>query len=405
MWRLAVAVLICGVACAGPQAAQVSSPSPGASPSSAVSASPRTSPQASGGVPSPTPRPGSSSLLFAALKAEGTANPTQWNTVVLAGLDGYEGTRATFKPMAIPYVACAPGAALPTSAHVAAGKVFYAAGDGVIRSLAPGGHMATVATVPLTSTQQMLSFAVKPDGTRLLAAIFTLPPGLPSGVECKGPLPQFAAGDYTLDVYSAQSGGTSRLLYHEVLPSRSTSLTEVMAFSGWDAVGPFGTFPTTWQLPGSTQPFLGKPVRIDAATGRVVSDISDESCYVWDIAFTGDYVCTRGGTVGDISVRHSDGSEVWGVTTDASSGGYSNAFLSPMGGRVLALTSNGLTQVMCWAACLVPIAGSFTPKGWLDELTVIGSTPTGNLAYASIEATNGTLDLTFKGLFVGTVRQ
>lgn len=82
--------------------------------------------------------------------------------------------------MPIPYVGC-EGAVLPSSAHVAAGKVYFVDGLGEIRSLSPQGDIAMVASVPFTGNQQMLSFAVSPDGANLLAGVFSLPAQAKSG--------------------------------------------------------------------------------------------------------------------------------------------------------------------------------------------------------------------------------
>src|SRR5579859_5093885 len=88
--------------------------------------------------PSPTPSsaPPPESLLFAALETNANAAQFQWNTVAIAGLDGNARAKTTFVPMPIPYTGCA-GPVLPPSAHVAAGKVYFADGTGEIRSLGP----------------------------------------------------------------------------------------------------------------------------------------------------------------------------------------------------------------------------------------------------------------------------
>src|SRR5919204_1180447 len=152
----------CGQAPAKPTSAVVS-PSPSATGTVQPSASANPSPSVK---PSPTP-------LFAVLEAKGTANASTYNTVAIAGLDGYARAKATFTPMPVPVVGCM-AAILPSQAHVAAGKVYFADAHGVIRSLATDGRVMTAATFPMTSTQQMLSFAVSPDGGRIIGTVFTL---------------------------------------------------------------------------------------------------------------------------------------------------------------------------------------------------------------------------------------
>src|SRR6266702_5720513 len=154
----------CGQASGKPAAAVVS---PSASPRASASAEPSAEPSATptalsspGAKPSPIPTPTASpALLFAVLEAKGTANAWTYNTVAIAGLDGHARATATFAPMPVPDLGCM-GAVIPESAHVAAGKVFFSDASGVVRSLASDGTVTTVANFPLTSSQQMLSFAV-----------------------------------------------------------------------------------------------------------------------------------------------------------------------------------------------------------------------------------------------------
>src|SRR4029077_4123663 len=223
MKRLLIALVLIVAACGQPQARSATSPqASGATPSA-------TATQAA----SPGVSPSSLPLLFAVLEAKGTVNAYTWNTVAIAGLDGRARAKTTFVPMPLPKMGCI-GAVIPVPAHVAAGKVYFADGKGVVRSLSVTGQVTRVATFALTSSQQMLSFAVSPDGSRLLGTVFTLP--TKPNVACTG------APDtgYALDVYSAPAGGASRLLYHENLQSTPAN---VMALTGWDAVGPVGTSP------------------------------------------------------------------------------------------------------------------------------------------------------------------
>src|SRR5438093_1310 len=91
------------------------------------------------GRPTAVASPSVGPLLFAVLEANGTANVWTYNTVAIAGLDGYARAKTTFSPMPVPVLGCM-GAVLPLSAHVAAGKVFFADSKGVVRSLAIAGR-------------------------------------------------------------------------------------------------------------------------------------------------------------------------------------------------------------------------------------------------------------------------
>jgi len=155
---LLAALLLVAVACgqvSGRQTAAVASPS--ASPATTPQATPSSGPSVSpSGQPSPSSKPSpvvtpktSPTLLFAVLEAKGTANAWTYNTVAIAGVDGYARAKTTFSPMPVPVLGCM-GAVIPPSAHVAAGKVYFADSRGVVRSLGIDNTVSTVATFPMT---------------------------------------------------------------------------------------------------------------------------------------------------------------------------------------------------------------------------------------------------------------
>ena len=355
---------------------------------------------------SPLPQPTTSAaLLFAVLEAKGTANPFQWNTVAIAGLDGYARAKATFTPMPSPWVGCA-GPVLPLSAQVAAGKVFFADSTGTVRSLSAHGQLAVVATFPMISSQQMLSFAVSPDGTRLLGAVFTIPPKPASGDPCTSGGPMFGPGDFTLDVYVAGNGGGILRVDHEVLPTSSTSsVPNIMALLGWDSIGPLGTYPTAWATQGGgPRHYNGIPVRVDATNGRVGGQISQQGvCDVIDIAATGDFLClpvVASGAAVDLSVRRPDGSEIWRASQPNAD--FFLAYMSPDEQRLFALGTT--SEALGRDGSVIPVAAAFSFDGWLDSGTVIGGGYNTNLDYVSLSSPNTVVDLGFKGIFIGTVQ-
>jgi hypothetical protein len=358
-------------------------------------AQPATSPATSPSAPAP--------LLFAVLQA---------NTVAIAGLDGKVVAQSAFTPMPVPSIGCM-GAIDPPSAHVAAGKVFYADGSGVVRSLAIDGTVTTVATFPLTSTLQMLSFAVSPDGGRILGTVFTIPK---NAFGCAG---SSSTSTFTFDAYEATSSTSSRLVYHDTWSgSRS-----VMALTGWDAVGPVGTYPTVWASQGGgPSSTLGVIVRIDASTVRPLAPFADpSSCLVWQSVESGAFVCTPdavetgAGVDSPVSVRRADGSEIWHFTVTSM-----NAANSPL------LAPDELHVMVCCADVSGPafaelmvgqdgskttLANGFFAEGWLDAQTVIGEShpdplqqPPFSLGYVRSADPGTFTSMGFSGQFVGTVR-
>jgi hypothetical protein len=390
-----IALLLMAVACGQAQAptspvAAVDTPSATVTAAPSPSPSPTASPK-----PSPLPLPSTSAtLLFAALEGN--------NTVAIAGLDGYARAKTTFIPMPVPDVGCM-GANLPQSAQVADGKVYFADGKGVVRSLAANGQITRVASFPFSGHQQMLSFAVSPDGTQLLGAVLTVPAKF---FPCSGgpPLQQLS-----LDVYSAHAGGASTLLYHEKLPNTVPG-PDVLKLVGWDKVGPVATYPTDWadQGGGPRPNFFGTPVRVDASTGKVVGQVADpNSCEVWAMAFSGDFVCIPNGSA-RISVRRPDGSEIWHFTATAGNSVY-NPLLAPDEQHLVVDGTNYDTEgVGAKNGSRVNLgsqaAGQFYVSGWLDSITLIGGDSNTNLAYVRLSAPGTIVSLGFQGMFVGTVQ-
>src|SRR5258708_6811240 len=114
-------------------------------------------------------------LLFAVLEPGGDLTAMRDNTLAIVRTNGTALARTHFDARQLPRV----GNALPLpqpEARVAAGKVYFADGAGVVRSLAMDGTVASVTTFPLANAQQLMSFAVSPDGTQLLGAVFSFPP-------------------------------------------------------------------------------------------------------------------------------------------------------------------------------------------------------------------------------------
>jgi hypothetical protein len=367
--------------------------------------------------PSAIASPNAGPAAFAVLEATNPGSPYTWNTVVIAGRDGSARAKTTFTPMPVPVTGCM-GAVLQPSAHVAAGKVFYADGKGVIRSLAINGAVTTVTTFPMTTSQQMLSFGVSPDGMRVLGTVLTVPT---NAWPCDG---SSSSANYTFDAFTAISGEPSRLVDHQTW----TKPQNVLALTGWDAVGPIGTYPTVWASqgggPGST---LGVLVRVDAATVKPLAQLADPSkCQVWNSVPSGAFVCmggavTTGGGTADqrvnqlVSVRNADGSELWHFTVTGQNAPF-GPFLAPDGQHVV-ICCNDLNLgdshelLVGRDGVQVNLAKGFGASGWLDSTTMVGwvqSDPLSQgpfpLAYITASEPGTVVSIGFPGLFVGAVR-
>jgi len=354
-------------------------------------------------------------LLFAVLQAKGTPNAWTYNTVVIAGLDGRERATATFAPMPLPNAGCM-GAILQPPAHVAAGKVFFADANGVIGTLIMDGALTQVTTFPMTSSQQMLSFAVSPDGTSLLGTVFTVPT---NAWTCDG---STSSATYGFDAYAATNGGSSRLVYHQSW----TKPQDVLALTGWDAAGPIGTFPTVWASqgggPGST---LGIKVRVNPVTIQPSAVLTDPAkCLVWDSNANGAFVClgdaamTAGGTADQrvsqtVSVRQAGDVELWHSTVVGQNAQF-GPYLSPDAQHVQVCCNDlNLAEphelLVGRDGSQVNLVTGFYASGWLDAMTMIGYVKTNGgqqptFSYVATNAPSTAVSIGFAGAFIGTVR-
>ena len=201
-------------------------------------------------------------LLYAVVESHTKTNGlATYDTVAIAGLDGYARAKTTFTPATPPYVGCL-GPLLPLEAHVAAGRVFYVDGKGIVRSLGLDKTVKQAAAFPI-GPQQEVSFAVSPDGRHLLGTVLTIPPK-PATDPCTSQGNGFAPGNWSEDVYAADAGGASRLISHRSWPAGQQA--DVLSFVGWDAIGPLGTSPTGYGTQGGgpiREGWYGRVVRVD----------------------------------------------------------------------------------------------------------------------------------------------
>lgn len=381
-----------------------SSPSvsvPAPIPSSTPSPSPTVTP-----VPAAAARV-SPTLLFAAF--EWNRNVAGSATLAILDLTGREVARTSFAPPSTPSIGCL-GTPPPTAAYVAAGKAFYADAGGVIRSLSPTGQVATVTSFSTTS-QQMLSFSVNPDGNRFLGTVLTAPAVVSKDALCSRSPGSGYSGDFTLSAYSAQEGASPRLLYTETVPlEQGEPFPCILKLAGWDSGGPLGIYPACLAPGGGPgRYFGGPPVRVDATTGRVSGPIADPTvCQVRDVASSGDFVCNpvpAGAACcwsGDLSVRRPDGSEIWSLKAPPGVN-YDYDFLAPDEQHVLSEGSGGV--VLGRDGSMLPLANVSYVAGWFDDSTVAAYDGSGDLGYIALGASQSFVSLRPLGWqFVATVR-
>ena len=366
---------------------------------------------ACGSTSNPVSRQGGrANVLLALLQAKGTTDQFNFNTITLVGMDGSVRASTSFTPAARANLGCM-GAVPPASAHVAAGKAFFADGSGAVRSLAPDGTVTLVTTFPITSAQQMLSFAVSPDGTTVMAGIFAAPV---NALTCNGSTP---SGNYTFNAYRASAGASPQPVYHQ---SWSQPPSAVMAFTGWDSIGPIGTYPTVYASQGGgPSSTLGVLARIDPTTLKATPLGDASSCLVWDSNASGAFVCTgdaAGATATSarvqtsVSVRQPNGQE-WRFTVADENAAFS-PFLSPDDRHVVICCSLSASAEFVFAkdGTHGMLASGFSAGGWLDSSTVYGWTgastdsPDGTASYVALDAPQAVVKLGVVGRLVGPIQ-
>ena len=380
------ALLMVAAACSGSPASARTSPAP-------TDGSPSVSVASPG--PSVSPRP--AGLLFAVLEARRPGDgPLTNDTVAIAGLDGYARAKTTFTPRRVPEL-CDAGMLTQPEARVADGKVFFADGTGKIRSLDPTGATGDVTTFNLQA-QQVLSFAVDPSGSQLLGAVLTVP-------TYTSPMPCQQQGQFAVDLYTAQAGGSAAGVYHQTYATNNSDSNFIQAV-GWDQAGAAITVHTSIGTQNGTlgQKWFGQLAHY-SQPGGVGSVVGGADCRAQDERGSS-IACISSSGEGAGSVRSPDGSIQWNLP----SGIYYFILLSPDGSHAAYCNSSGC-GVAGRDGGSARLPSGFGPRGWLDGSTLIGTRSSqpvppdyGELETLSLSDMANVNDLGFTGMFVGAVQ-
>ena len=325
---------------------------------------------------SSTPRP---ELLVAVLERRGGASTP--NLVAIVGLDGRARARASFTGRTVPSLGALTPVLQP-EARVVGGAVYYADGLGVVRRLTPrGGDPPTVATFPITSDQQAVAVAVSPDGRRLMATVLTVQP-------------------WHVDVEVAPAGGpTVTVRSIDVAATEPGTAPRLLQLTGWDATGPValadGLAAHAQDDAGGL--WQGHPAHLDGH-GLAGPPLGGPTCGASFEEPDGTLLCDDAQS-STTTLRRPDGGEIHRF---ADTGGGPR--LSPDGRRLAYSLGGGRSAVQSWDGTTVPLAGGFTPSGWLARDLLIGNTGGDELAYVDLSAPGRAVDMGFGGAFVGVVQ-
>jgi hypothetical protein len=366
----------------------------------------RPSAPAASATPSANPGGPTKEPLFAVLEPGGDLTTMKDNTVAIVRANGTAKAKAKFDARQLPRV----GNALPLpqpEARVAAGKVYYADGAGMVRSLAADGTIANVASLPLTGPQQLLSFAVNPDGSQLLAALFSFPPlHVPPP---QTPIdPPFGPGDFTLQLLTARAGQSVATVSRRNWAQSAGPPRDVLSIVGWSRDAPLAVIDTAL---GTQQGSLGRETfghvaELDTA-GRPGQPLGGYTCDAWSVLPDETILCDDDGQLRNFSVRGKDGAVRFRIHATGDSQ-YLDLRLAPDASRVVYMVSGGRAGVVDAAGKTVQLPASFKPEGWLNTQTVVGVLQTaggeGDMALVQLDKPTRYQDLGFKGYFVGVVQ-
>ena len=334
------------------------------------------------------------------------------DTVAIAGVDGYAKAKSTFVPRPVPVVGNA-ATVLQLEAEVAAGAVYFIDGKGVVRRLVSAGTVETVATFPLTSSQQEVSFAVSPDGKQLMAAVLTFPTHHPS-TDPNMPYGTFT-GPFKLELEVAAAGGSTTVVARwqsdtNQYPDQPGGFTNIAVVS-WDAQGPIALVhaATGTQNAGLNNQrwFFGASLvrlRLDGTLGPV---IGPAQCLPYGRPVNGRFVCSELGsqTGTPVKVVSLDGTVLWSGTAPPAPGMFiaGDFAISPdgshlaMDGQIVSLRDSSIVR----------LPDNFWPQGWLSNDTLIGifssAHSAGTLGLLHLSDPQHPDDWRFSGAFVGVL--
>ena len=326
--------------------------------------------------------------------------------VAIVDLSGRVIARARFTPRTQPFLGNA-GAVLPPQGQATSRGVYFADRAGVIRLLQPSGDVKTITTIPITSSQQEISFAVSPDDREILASRITFPKRAADASMTK----PFAPGPVTVDVFRWQEGQGARRVSHE---DYSQSVLDnlysnpLLVIVGWNDDGPIGLINTTYasQYPIPSR-WFGDAVHVSVsgnAGGRLC-----RAGFALSSTTSGTTACQVGKR---IDVVDRSGRRIWAARWDP--GIYvhpadNSAFLSPDGLRLCLFPprSNAHMHLFDASGRARTARGSIACRGWVSSTLLIGTTtgaiddfPLGTMSIQDLTTSHA---LGISGTFVGVV--
>lgn len=283
-------------------------------------------------------------------------------SVRLVDAKGRVAAQAQFTPPQQPTLAnCAD--LLQPPVRIAGGSVYYADSTGVVRRMGADGSVSQVATFALTSKQQLLSFAVSPDQTKMIAIVISTPPLHNPPPQSLGD-PVFGPGTWSLDLETAPSGGSTTKVLHRDL---GTAFPNPTVITGWDAGGPTATLNSQICTQAALPSYLytGTLVHL-GLDGTHLDRIGGSSCNAWDELANGTVLCGSNDSL-SFTVRSADGTVLWSSPVSE----FAGAHLSPDGNGVAAGTGTVYRRTGSPVSFAEGTSFKGEVLGWADAHTLV----------------------------------
>jgi hypothetical protein len=325
------------------------------------------------------------------------------STLTIADLAGRVLARATFTPMPHPLITNS-AVIMPTPVRLAAGAAYYTEPTGQVHRLDPTGADAVVATFPLTTAQQELSFGVSPDGKQLMAMVLTAPP-VHDPPPANLSQPFFQPGTrWSQELERATAGGATQSLVKTDLGPADSPHGVGTTIAGWDDRGPLALLdtilaaqspPASTHLPGSALVHLGPD-------GSRRDQVGSADCHPLDELHDGTILCYTGAWPSTYEVRSAAGQVLW--RQDLAGGFYYDPALSPDGQRIAVLNALFTRDVRP-----ASIARQSTPQlpvqaaGWVTADTLAIRAANGTVALADVTDLEHPRDTGLHGTFIGAL--
>jgi hypothetical protein len=294
-------------------------------------------------------------------------------TVAIVDINGHIRAQRTFKRPPQPLVGC-EGGWMYSSIQVAGNAAYYVDDSGTVRRLSASGALADVAHFPIRTSQQVVWFAVNPDGSKLMASIMVYPPLSPSWNPQQG-CPVHEPGRTYEEVDLATLGGTASTV------SDQTDPKTVMSIVGWDRAGPVAVPDTHMAYIGFIEGTVwgGPAVHLNERGQPVGGAIGGTNCSpLFGEGKDGSVVCHDPKRP---TVRDAAGKVLWSLKTLDPTDDFSYGLiaLSPDASHV----AFSLNSRCCYSfdssvirsrdGVRIGLGASFQPQAWLDNQTIIGA--------------------------------